>query len=167
MTEQVNQNAALEQKIKAGRHTLILLVILTAWNIYSLLEGQGEYLLFSAAVPYYLTLFGFSMDGGVPARFTMIALALAAVILTLYLLCWGLSQKRRGWLVAGLVLVIFDTLVMLALQLLPGAFQIVDLFFHAIAIGELVIAINADGKLRWQTSPDRWDPGDIPTNYHP
>ena len=77
------------------------------------------------------------------------ALVIAAVILGLFLLCWIFSKKRRGWLIAGLVLFIVDTLALLgfsmALEMLTD--NILDFVFHGWAMVELVAAWKADRKL--------------------
>lgn len=145
-----NSREYLTQKRNTGRSTLLLILIFTVINIVTLVTETDYYFLFSAAVPYYLTVFGMIFDEWVIGTFTTTALVVAAVILAVYLLCWLLSKKRRGWLIAALVLFIVDTVALLlfslALEMLAD--NILDFLFHGWAIWELIAAWKADKKLQ-------------------
>lgn len=144
-----NSREYLTQKRNSGRSTLLTILIFTVINIVMLVVQADYYFLFSASVPYYLTLFGMIFDKFVVGTYTTSALVIAAVILGLFLLCWIFSKKRRGWLIAGLVLFIVDTLALLgfsmALEMLTD--NILDFVFHGWAMVELVAAWKADRKL--------------------
>lgn len=145
-----NSREYLTQKRNTGRSTLLMILIFTVINIVTLVTETDYYFLFSAAVPYYLTVFGMIFDEWVIGTFTTTALVVAAVILAVYLLCWLLSKKRRGWLIAALVLFIVDTvaLVVFSLSLDMLADNILDFLFHGWAIWELIAAWKADKKLQ-------------------
>jgi hypothetical protein len=144
-----NSREYLTQKRNSGRSTLLTILIFTVINIVMLVVQADYYFLFSASVPYYLTLFGMIFDKFVVGTHTTSALVIAAVILGLFLLCWIFSKKRRGWLIAGLVLFVVDTLALLgfsmALEMLTD--NILDFVFHGWAMVELVAAWKADRKL--------------------
>lgn len=153
----------LLSKAKSGRHSLLLIVIFTIINLVMILVDSGTYFLFSASVPYYVTLLlkaienGFSDGAWVNGPATIGALVFSFVVLTVYFLCWLLSDKHRGWLTAALVLFIIDTIAMMVFtQLLydnPMS-NIIDLVFHVWAITELFQATRARRKLQNMPSPE-------------
>ena len=167
-----NSPEALMAKARSGRHALLLIILFTIINLVMVLLDSGTYFLFSASVPYYVTLMfkawenGFSVGAWVNGPTTFAALAFSFVVLTLYFLCWLLSGKRRGWLIAALVLFVIDTIAMLCLNwllyesLLPN---VVDLVFHIWAIAELFQAIRAQKKLRKLPLPEAEAIEDTPT----
>lgn len=146
-----NSREYQENLFKGGRSNLLLVLIFTVVNLVMVLMGSDSYWLFSAIIPYYLTLFGIVWDGAVIGTLTITALVISAVILGAYLACWILSKKRTGWLVAALVLFVLDTLAMLGLMLLLG-FGIMDMLFdvifHAWVIFSLVRGCLAAKKLK-------------------
>lgn len=152
-----NSREYLTQQKKGGRMTLLLILLFTVINLVLLVLDQGTQFLFSASVPYYLTLVGKGLDNGfaeeawpVNGTFTVTALAISIGILGVYLLCWLLAGKRTGWLTAALVLFAVDTAALIALSWLlledPMA-NIIDLVIHALAIWELWQAVRANRKL--------------------
>lgn len=153
----------LAAKAKSGRHSLLLIIIFTIINLVMILADQGTYFLFSASVPYYVTLLlkalenGFSSGTWVNGPATIGALVFSFVVLTVYFLCWLLSDKHRGWLTAALVLFIIDTCAMMVFcwllydNPLPN---VVDLIFHIWAITELFQAVRARKKLQNMPFPE-------------
>ena len=127
------------------------------------LLDSGTYFLFSASVPYYVTLLfkalenGFSQGAWTNGPATIAALVFSFVVLTVYFLCWLLSDKHRGWLTTALVLFIIDTIAMMVFcrllydNPLPN---VVDLVFHIWAIVELFQAIRARKKLQQLPFPE-------------
>ncbi len=144
----------LLKQIAGARSSLLLVLIFTVVNLAMLLVDSGRYFLFSASVPYYLTMIGIIMDLEVGAAgigtFTLIGLAISAVALVLYLLCWLLSKKRSGWFVVALVAFTLDTLALLGLSYSFGTLteSVMDFVFHGWVIVELIQAISANGKLK-------------------
>lgn len=153
-----NSPEYLAGKANSGRHSLLLILIFTLVNLVMVLLDTGTYFLFSASVPYYLTLLGKAFDNGfadgawsVNGTCTIVALVVSVVVLTLYFLCWLLSDKRPGWLTVALVLFVVDTVGMVAFTYLlydnPAA-NIIDVVFHVWAIVELFQAVRAHKKLK-------------------
>lgn len=144
-----NSREYLTQKRNTGRSTLLMILIFTVVNLIMLVTQTDYYFLFSASVPFYLTMFGMAFDEWVVGTFTSTALAISAVILALFLLCWLFSKKRRGWLMVALVLFVVDTLALayfsVSMEMLSD--NIVDFVFHGWAIWELIAAWKADKKL--------------------
>ena len=144
----------LQKQAASSRSSLLIVLIFTVVNLAMLLLDSGTYFLFSASVPYYLTAFGIGMDIGLGASgigtFTIIGLAISAVILAWYLLCWLLSKKRSGWMVAALVTFLLDTAALVALCLAMDALaeSVMDLVFHAWVIWVMIQSISAGKKLK-------------------
>ena len=151
-----NPNETPRQKLTrqyaSGRSTLLSLVIFSAINMVLLLLISETYFLFSATVPYYLTAFCTSLDdlmGG--AFFTVGAVVISLIILGVYLLCWGLSKKHPGWLVAAFIFLIMDSLALVVVSLLiPDLLlsSILDLVFHILILVSVGMAVSANGKLK-------------------
>lgn len=146
-----NSREYLERQRASGRNNLLLVVIFTVINLVMLLTESNTYFLFSASVPYYFTAFGMGMDMGMGGSvFTVTALVISALILAAYLLCWIFGKKRKGWLIAALVLFIVDSVLLvlmtLAMEMLTES--IIDLVFHAWVVVSLCQALSADKKLK-------------------
>lgn len=162
-----NSPEYLQKQIAGARYSLLLILIFTVINLVMLLIGVDEYLygegvryfLFSASVPYNLTMFGISFDLGIDT-FTITALVISAVILGVYLLCWLLSKKKIGWLTVALVMFVLDTLALLGLSLWMETLtnDILDIVFHGWVIVELVQALAANKKLKAM-------PAEVPAGY--
>ncbi len=152
-----NTRAYQEQMVKGARATLLAVMLFTVVNLVLLVAEQGSYFLFSASVPYYLTMLGILMDRALGGRtFLFTALAVSAVCLVAYLLCWLLSKKRGGWLTVALALFVVDTvlLVVCAFTLLENpASCVMDAVFHGLAIYELAVGVRGVKKLK-QLPPD-------------
>ena len=150
--------AYLQDKVGAGRHSLLLIIVFTLVNLAMVLLDSGVYFLFSASVPYYLTLYckgmdNFFMEGDWPVNgpYTNLALLISAVILLLFLLCWLLSGKHTLWLIPAVVLLVLDTLALVwcAVYLVYNpADTIVDFLVHFWALWELIRAIRCGGRLK-------------------
>ena len=154
--------AYLAGKVKSGRHSLLMIVIFTIINLVLVWLDSGTYFLFSASVPYYVTTLvkaienDFSAGAWVNGPTTMRALIFSFVVLTVYFLCWLFSDKRRGWLIAALVLFVLDSLAMVLFSLMLYdnlLTNVIDLVFHVWAIVDLSQAIWAAGKLKKLPSP--------------
>ena len=155
----VDKNSAeyLYKQIENGRHSLLLILGFTVVNLLMVVLDSNTYFLFSASVPYYLTLYfkgidNYFVDGPWTENgyYTIIALIVSAVILALFLVCWLLSKKRTGWLIPALVLFALDTLALAwcTVNIVNDpAGNIVDFVFHFWAIWELIQAIHCGRKL--------------------
>ena len=158
--ESVDKNSAgyLSGRIASGRYSLLLIVVFTVVNVLMVVLDSSTYFLFSASVPYYLTLYCKGIDNGFVGGswpengpYTIAALIISAVILLLFLLCWRLSKKRPGWLIPAVVLFVLDTLALAWCTfniVNDPAGNIVDFVFHFWAVFELIRAIVCNGKLK-------------------
>ena len=159
----------LLKQTAGARASLLAVLIFTVVNLAMLLLEIDMYFLFSASVPFFLTRFAWGMDQdmyylGLTSNsigmYTYIALVISAVILVLYLLCWLLSKKRPGWLIAALVFFIIDTVALLVVSLLLEILteNILDLVIHAWVLFELIQGISANYKLEKMIA--EFDPSD-------
>ena len=148
----------LLRQIASGRSSLLLILIFTVVNLLFLVLDVDRYFLFSASVPYYLTVLGKGMDNGfssgawdVNGTYTITALVISLVILAVYLVCWLLSKKKTGWLTVAMVMMILDTLALalftFALYDNPVA-NLMDFLFHAWAAWSLIQGSRAGGRLK-------------------
>ena len=143
-----------ERQVAMSRGTILLVLCLTVLNLALLFAGSNTYLLFSASVPYYLTIMARGFDlaayGSVNCGYTWAALAASAVVLALYLVCWYLSKKQNNWLMMGTVLFVLDTIFLVVLcRFVFGGFteSILDFLMHGWVLYELTVAIKAGKKL--------------------
>lgn len=143
------------RKHNVCRSNLLLLIIFTVVNIVLIAVNSESYFLFSAFIPYFITLLGaqfggFGGESFLSAPVFYVALAISAVILIVYLLCWIFSKKHIAWLIVALVLFSVDTLCMLALYLMTGgiAEAILDVLFHGWVLYYLISGVVAYFKLK-------------------
>ena len=161
------QNVVLSEKEKLLKRyngacmNILLVVIFSAVNVGLLIFGSDSYFLFSAAIPYYMTLFGLLYTGRMPAEWyegvefqpdpdsvLYIYLAIAVVIVALYAFMWFMSKKHGyGWLIAALLLFIADTFAMFYFTGF-SADMIMDFVFHAWVLVSLCSGIIAAINLK-------------------
>lgn len=157
----------LTNKYNSARINLLLVIALTVLNIVLLFLEADYYLLFSASIPYYFTLFAMLFCGKFPVEYyggeaeykaleaegfwpestLTIALVISVVIVVLYLVCFLFSKNLKyGWLVFALVLFVADTIGLFLLADLTTS--IIDLVFHAWILIILVVGIVNAVKLK-------------------
>ena len=137
------QKEQLEKKYASARSNLLVALVLTVLNIVLLFTESNTMLLFSVSVPYYAVIFASVLE------VTAIGIAVAAVMLGIYFLCFLLSKKRSGWLVTATVLFVIDTLCLGALYLWIEDFSgILDAVIHIVVLYYLLSGISAHNKLK-------------------
>lgn len=141
----------LALKFKRARSNLLLLIAFSAANLLLTALNASFYLLFSATAPQYVFAIGQMLaESNRNSIFLVVGLVIAVVILLLYLICWVFSKRRRGFLIAALVLFIFDTL-MLGLLIWDVGFEasfLLDIAFHVWILYYLFSGATACSKLR-------------------
>ena len=135
------------QKYASARSNLLLMLIFTVVNIVLLVAGGDVMLLFSATVPYYSVIMAMFDETGL---LLLPLLAVAAVSLAGYLICWIFSKKHFGWMIAALVMFIIDTLCMVGFYALGGdiADGIFDVLIHIWVLYYLIIGVKYGAQLR-------------------
>lgn len=152
---------ALGTRYRNARMNLLLVVIFTVVNILLLAAGRDTFFLFSAYVPYMLTIWGMLYCGLFPAAYGTeyaalqilnkpyfaVFAAVVLMILAAYVLCWLFSKNKIGWLIAALALFSVDTVLMLVFAGVK-ADNLVDIVFHAWVIVSLSMGVRAYYKLQ-------------------
>ena len=148
----MNLQQTYQRRIQSARGNLILMVVFTIANIISYWFEFGFMLPFSAFLPFTIFDFGyyFSIELSDPSLFIS-GIAIASVIILIYILGYFLSKKKPGWLTVMLGLYIFDTVVMI--YLFTGVFifngsMILDILFHIWVLYYLINGVIAVNKLK-------------------
>ncbi len=157
----------LETRYKNSRSNLLLVIAFSVINLILLITQSNTYFLFSAYIPYALVNLGMILCGMYPAEYYgedvigfldssvfAVCLAIAAIIITLYVISWIFSKNNKsGWLIFALVFFAIDTVGMFAFV----GFQfdsIIDIAFHVWVIVSLAMGINASSKLKKLTEEE-------------
>ena len=181
----MTESQLLANKYNNSANNILLVVVFTLINSALLFTGSDSYFLFSAAIPYYFTLFGLLYTGRMPADWyegwddfvpdpdsvLVFYLGIAIIAVVLYALCWLLAKKKGyGWLVVALVMFVIDTAGMFYYTGF-AADMILDIVFHGWVIVSLVSGISTAKKLKKLTAEAPVAPqyGYIPqpTQYYP
>ncbi|MBE6800167.1 MAG: hypothetical protein E7529_03080 [Ruminococcaceae bacterium] len=161
-TQNMTERQKLTARYNGARSNILLVIAFTLINSVLLFTGSDSYFLFSAAIPYYMTLFGLLYTGRMPAEWyegvenfqpdpdvvLYVYVAVAVVIVALYALMWFLSKKHGyGWLVAALLLFVADTFAMFYYTGFT-ADMILDFVFHIWVLVSLTSGIIAAINLK-------------------
>lgn len=109
---------------KAGRNSILLIIVFTLFCTSFLLGKKDVEFLFSSSLPFYVSFFGKDSDvfdarfenidflATSESRMMFITWVVFVVVICLYFLAWLYSKKEGyGWLVFALVFYLFDTIV--------------------------------------------------------
>ena len=126
---------AANAKYLSARTNLLLVVVLTVLNMAFLFNGSATMMLFSASVPYFLTVLAIGHD----SSFYLIC----AVLITLfYFLCWLFSRKHPTWLIVATALFSLDTMIMIVLVITGDNFSdIIDFAIHGFVLYCLICGV--------------------------
>ncbi len=154
----------LARRLSSGRIDIILMAMLTIINIIFTFTDAQTYFFFSAFIPYRMAFYGAYLTGKLPEEyytdwgnasffgngFLIAMLVMAAIIVTLYVLCFFLSKKKSAWLIFAAVLFSIDTLALVgyAISYSVLAECIIDILLHAYVLYGIISAIIAAGKLK-------------------
>ncbi len=143
-----NQREIALKKTQTARSNLLLMLAFTVVNIGLFLFGSDTVMLFSATIPYYAVVFGFYSVEGV-STYLIVGIAVAAVILLIYLLCFLLSKKNCGWMILALVLFVIDTAALVLLYIWAEDISgILDGLMHIWIIYYLIVGIKYGRQLK-------------------
>lgn len=136
-----------EKQVNAARSTLLLIVILSVVNIFSLILSE-TYFLFSAYLPQIFIGMALYVD----PTLLMPMIVVSIIYILPYLLCFFFAKKRKGWLVGALVLFLIDSAFFLldffSLIALGDYSMIMDLVIRAYAIFSLVMGVISFKKIK-------------------
>ncbi len=125
-----------------GIYSLAIFAAFSFVNVF-LLAFDGKYYVFSS----YLNTFVITILIEISSDYLLAAILIALALIVPYVICAVFARKHFAFMIAGLVLVVADTVLLLVFSI-PGALvdNLLDIVCHAIIIGELVIAlVNKDG----------------------
>ncbi len=151
MQQNLTKTEAATQQYKTARYNLLLMLVLTAVNIALLFLGSDTMMLFSATLPYvsviYGSLFSWVLENEL---YFILGIALAVILIAIYLLCFIFSKKRVGFMVAALVLFALDSAVMVWTYISSGDFAdgIIDIVFHVWVLVYLISGVYNGYKLK-------------------
>lgn len=137
---------------------ILSVTIFTLINMFLLVSGSDLYFLYSASVPYIVTVLAMAACGKFPPEYYgsdyyyidflpdgyfIGAIILSVVIIGLYLLCFFMLKKSKlAWMIVALVLFAVDTIFMgIAYFALAYPSGIIDIVFHVIVLVALSLGI--------------------------
>lgn len=125
-----------------ARYNLWLVTAITALNVL-FVAISDTYLLFSAQIPLFCSVFGWSMyaEEGMGIAWLIGGIAVGLILTLPYLVCAIFSKKHYGFMIAALVLFSMDTLLMfwwfgIALSM------VLDYLFHAWVLYYLIVGVK-------------------------
>ena len=107
------------------------------------------YFLFSATFPQASLIYGYVMEAEGLAGLYTAGIVLGVVCIGLYFLCWLLSKKNPGWLIAATVLFAVDTVLLFVVYELEASIAL-DVIFHAWVLYYLISGVVAASKMKNQ-----------------
>lgn len=137
---------------KSGIYTMIAFMVFSLINVFSY-TFSGNYYIFSS----YLSLVIIDALVTVSSSLIWLALIITIVLLLPYLFCAIFARKHYGFMIAGLVLISFDTALLLfnviSLAVTKGdavylGFFAFDIIFHALAVVDLAIAVGSKDAVK-------------------
>ncbi len=150
----------LQRQVNMGRYMILGTVIITVVNILLLLCNADFYITYSVAISYYLVALGKGFDSptlAVNGTYTMTGLAMAMVILAVYLVFWFLAKKNILWIKVSMGLLIADA-VILVLFVAGASGDLADclweLVIHVAVLWEMGKAVSAQKQLDHMYVPE-------------
>ena len=170
-----NERQLLAGRYNSARVNLILVVALSAINLIMIATGSDSYFVFSANVPYILTLLGAFYCGMLPEEYYeggmdtyqfldpavyAVLLVISILIIAAYLVFFFLSSKGRvGWLIAAEVFFAIDTLAMFGYYGFDVT-MLMDIVLHIYVLVSMAMGIAAIYKLR-KMPPEPVEPAPV------
>ena len=134
-----------QRRIGNARSSILFIVILSIVNIFAI--SAGSYFFFSAYLPQVFI--ALAVYGDPTLLVPMIVLSVIYVFP--YLLCFIFSKKRKGWMIAALVLFLIDSasfaIDVLPLLMLGDISFLFDAIIRVYALVTLIVGITGYSKL--------------------
>ncbi len=133
-----------------ARSNLLMMTVLTAANIFLLLANVSFNFPFSALAPQILASIGLYVEDGVRESWMVVTgVVLGIAALGVYLLCYFLSKKNRGWMSAAAVLFGLDCVLLLFIAATDfDASMLIEIAFHVWVMVYLVLGVIANANLK-------------------
>lgn len=141
-----------QARYSSARMNLMLVALFTALNVVMAAFEANFFMLFTAYVPYVITLIGQQMSflSG-DALPLIIAVVMALLIVSLFFVCWIFSKKHRGWMITALVCFSIDCAFLLYdVVVTPEVFidYLLIILFHAYVMYYLIMGVISGAKLK-------------------
>lgn len=158
----MTERQKLERRYKSSLSSLLLITVFSGVNLVLLLTNSDRYFLFSAYIPYLLGDYAMFFGGKYPEEYYAdipdmeffgteifaVFVAVAVLFVLFYLVCYLFARKKKAiWLIFALALFAVDTIIMFVVVGFSTS-MIMDIIFHAWAIGSLALGIYAYVKLK-------------------
>lgn len=158
----MTERQKLERRYKSSLSSLLLITVFSGVNLVLLLTNSDRYFLFSAYIPYLLGDYAMFFGGKYPEEYYAdipdmqffgteifaVFVAVAVLFVLFYLVCYLFARKKKAvWLIFALALFAVDTIIMFVVVGFSTS-MIMDIIFHAWAIGSLALGIYAYSKLK-------------------
>ncbi len=120
------KNIDIDQSIKSAQTSLLIMILLTTFNVIGILFGTGLYLPYSAILPSAIAFFAIEYQ-------LYILLFLILIILGFYVGVGLVARNKPIWYIGATTLYIIDTIAMFIWLFFFTNFNIVnmlDLIFH-------------------------------------
>jgi hypothetical protein len=164
---QIPERMKYQGRYNAARANVLLVAVLSLINVILLAVNADIYFPFSASFPYYLISGARLLCGMYPEEFYVelaeltgepvmteflppviftVVLVIGVLLIAIFSLCWLLSKKRVGWMIAALVLFVLDTLYLLSMGI--SIDMIIDIIFHAWVLYSVISGTIAFFKLK-------------------
>ncbi|MDE6412435.1 MAG: hypothetical protein K2K42_00855 [Eubacterium sp.] len=140
----------LQKRLNTAKTSIILVAVLTLINIISIAFNAKYSFPFSAYIPQLVTaIFGEAAAEQGTNNQLYIGIAIAVIMVLIYVALWLGARKKNGFIIVALVLFSIDTALLLydVLSYLNTSF-IIDIAFHAWVIYDLILGIVAYSKLK-------------------
>lgn len=147
----------LQRQQNVAQYLLLATVIATVLDIVLLLTNADLFIPYCAALPYYLTMLGNHFDGYTFGTYTATGLVMAFVFLAIWLLIWWKAKTSAGWLKAGMIAVIIDTVLLAVFAFVfleDPASCLVEGLLHIAIIYEISVGLKACKKLQQMQTQD-------------
>lgn len=140
----MNEREKLRKTYRAARSNLLLMTVLTACNVAAMTARFGMRHLFSAAIPQIAYAYFAGSGRGQEAA----GLAIGALFIGLFVLCYVLSKNNTRWLTAALAVYALDTVFLIGWIILrTDTSSVLDAVFHIWVIVSLISGVQAAAKL--------------------
>ena len=143
---------------RKARADLLLMAVLTTINMVLLMVDAKYAFAFSATFPQLSVALGLELAEEFGSAALVIGAVMGFASIGLYYLCWALSKRHPGAIIAALVLFSLDTVLMFWFFELDGAW--IDIVFHVAVLVYLIIGTVAVVKLR-HLPPEEAVPGAV------
>lgn len=120
------ENIDIEKSLKTAQTSLLIMILLTIFNVIGMFFGTGLYVPYSAILPSVFAFFALEYQ-------VMVFIALILIVIGFYVAVAYISQRKPIWYGGAFALYVIDSIVMLFWFFYFTDFNIMtmlDIIFH-------------------------------------